>query len=125
MSEPRRHHDFAAWKEAMELVRAVYKLTDRFPPTERNGLTADLRRSATAVPSLLAEGSARMSRRGLINYVDSARGALAQVETQLAIAYQLDMIGHNAELDERIAALFEKLKTMTKVLLAEQQKTAP
>ena len=105
----------------MELVRAIYQFTDRFPPGERNGLTADLRRSAVSVPSLLAEGSARMSRRGLVNYVDAARGALAQVETQIAIAYQLEFIGHNADLDQRIGALFDKLKTMTKVLLEEQK----
>lgn len=119
MSEPRRHHDFAAWKEAMELVSALYRLTDRFPPTERNGLTADLRRSIVSVPSLLAEGSARMSRAGLIDYVDAARGALAQVETQLAIAYRLGFVGNNSDVDARIGRLFEKLKIMTEALQKE------
>jgi four helix bundle protein len=122
MANRRRHQDFAAWKEAMELVSAVYKLTDIFPPTERNGLTVDLRRSATQVPSLLAEGSARISRGGLVNYVDGARGALAQVETQLAIAYRLEFAPVNGAIDQRIAQLFEKLVNMSKVLLAEQAK---
>lgn len=122
MAEQRRHQDFSAWKEAMELVAAVYKLTDHFPPTERNGLTADLRRSATCVPSFLAEGSARISRHGLVDYVDAARGALAQVETQMAIAYRLEFVGPNKDIDARIPRLFEKLASMTKVLLAEQAK---
>ncbi len=104
----------------MELVAAIYKLTDLFPPTERNGLTADLRRSATNVPSLLAEGSARISRGGLISYVDAARGALAQVETQLAIAYRLGFVPVNDDIDQRIPRLFEKLVSMSKVLQAEQ-----
>ncbi|MGJ8668096.1 MAG: four helix bundle protein [Oceanococcus sp.] len=119
MSEQRRHHDFSAWKEAMELVAAVYKLSDVFPPTERNGLTADLRRCVTQVPSLLAEGSARTSRYALVQSVDAARGALAQVETQLAIAYRLDFVGPNKDIDERIPQLFEKLGGMSRVLLAE------
>ncbi len=120
MGEKRRHHDFAAWKEAMELVTAVYRLTDQFPPTERNGLAADLRRSITSVPSLLAEGSARMTRGGLVTYVDAARGALAQVETQLAIAYRLEFAPPDADIDQRIPHLFEKLASMIKVLQAEQ-----
>ncbi len=120
MTTQRRHHDFSAWKEAMELVTAVYKLTDLFPPTERNGLTADLRRSVTNVPSLLAEGSARMSRYALVQNVDAARGALAQVETMIAIAYRLDFVGPNHDIDERIPRLFEKLAGMSRVLLAEQ-----
>lgn len=120
MTEQRRHHDFAAWKDAMELVGAIYRLTDRFPPTERNGLTTDLRRSATQVPSLLAEGSARISRAGLVNYVDAARGALAQVETQLAIAYRLNFAPPDDDINQRIPRLFEKLVAMSKVLLDEQ-----
>lgn len=122
MSDARRHQDFAAWKEAMDLVSAIYKLSDLFPPTERNGLTADLRRSAAQVPALLAEGSARASRAGLVNYVDAARGALAQVETQLAIAYRLGFVPPNQDVDARIPRLFAKLVTMTKVLLAERAK---
>ena len=104
----------------MELVGAIYRLTDRFPPTERNGLTTDLRRSATQVPSLLAEGSARISRAGLVNYVDAARGALAQVETQLAIAYRLNFAPPDDDINQRIPRLFEKLVAMSKVLLDEQ-----
>lgn len=122
MQEQRRHHDFSAWKEAMELVTAVYKLSDLFPPTERNGLTADVRRAVTNVPSLLAEGSARMSRYALVQNVDAARGALAQVETMIAIAYRLDFVGPNKDIDERIPRLFEKLAGMSRVLLAEQSK---
>lgn len=122
MSSQRRHHDFSAWKEAMELVVAVYRLTDLFPPTERNGLTADLRRSAASVPSLLAEGSARISRYALVQHVDAARGALAQVETQLAIAYRLEFAPRNPDIDARIPQLFEKLAAMTRVLLDEKDK---
>ncbi len=120
MSEARRHQDFSAWKEAMELVAAIYKLTDLFPPTERNGLTQDLRRSATRVPSLLAEGSARASRAALVDHVDAARGALAQVETQLAIAYRLGFVPPNQDVNARLPRLFEKLVSMSKVLQDEQ-----
>ncbi len=106
----------------MELVAAIYTLTNEFPPNERNGLTADLRRSATKVPSLLAEGSARASRGDLVSYVDGARGALAQVETQLAIAYRLGLVQPNEGVDQRIPRLFEKLVAMSKALMAERAK---
>lgn len=122
MSSQRRHHDFSAWKDAMELVSHIYRFTDVFPPTERNGLSEDLRRSAANVPSLLAEGSARNSRYALVQHVDAARGALAQVETRVQIAYRLEFAPINKEIDERIPRLFEKLATMTKVLSNENDK---
>ena len=123
MSNQRRHHDFSAWKDAMELVAEIYRLSDMFPPTERNGLTEDLRRSAANVPSLLAEGSARISRYALVQHVDAARGALAQVETRLEIAYRLEFAPRNKDIAESIPRLFEKLASMTKVLLDEKDKS--
>ncbi len=48
--------ELEAWKLSMALVIEVYDFTVRFPPEERFGLTAQLRRAAVSVPSNLAEG---------------------------------------------------------------------
>ena len=53
-AEPKTHKDLDAWKKAIELVEAVYGLTEGFPQTEIYGLTNQLRRAAVSIPSNVA-----------------------------------------------------------------------
>lgn len=43
--------DLIAWQKAIALTLAIYKLTESFPPSERFGLTDQLRRAAVSVGS--------------------------------------------------------------------------
>jgi len=56
-----------AWQKAMVLVRAVYLHTRGFPKEEMYGLAGQLRRAAVSVPSNIAEGQGRLSRRSSDN----------------------------------------------------------
>ena len=80
---PRRHQRLNVWKEAIEPVEQIYRLTARFPANERYGLSSQLRRAAVAIPSNLAEGAARNSRREFLRYLDVARSSLVEIETQI------------------------------------------
>ncbi|MGH8175533.1 MAG: four helix bundle protein [Steroidobacter sp.] len=90
-----RFRDLQVWAEAVDLARAVYLFTRRFPADERFGLTAQMRRAAVSVPSNIAEGSVRRSRRQFAIYLEIALGSLAELETQLIIA--ADFAGNSAE----------------------------
>jgi four helix bundle protein len=83
------HRDLIAWQKAMALVTEVYRVTRTFPKDELYGLTSQLRRSAISVPSNLAEGHGRNSRKEFHQFVGQARGSLVEVETQLEIAMNL------------------------------------
>jgi hypothetical protein len=48
--------DLHAWQASIELRLLAYDLAKRFPPTERFGLSAEIRRSAVSIPSNVAEG---------------------------------------------------------------------
>ena len=83
------HRDLMVWQKAMTLVTDVYRVTRGFPKDELYGLTAQLRRAAVSIPSNLAEGHGRNSRREFHHFVGQARGSLTELETQLEIATNL------------------------------------
>lgn len=88
----RGHRDLVAWQKAMDLTKQIYVLTNCFPKHELYGLTSQLRRAAVSVPSNLAEGAARNSRREFGYFVSTARGSLAEIETQIELAAFLGYI---------------------------------
>lgn len=83
------YRDLVAWKKARIFVAEIYRTTRAFPKDELYGLTNQLRRAAVSVPSNIAEGQARYSRREFHHFLNNARGSLAEVETQLMIANDL------------------------------------
>ena len=57
------HRDLIAWQKAMALVTDIYAATAHFPKEEMYGLTNQLRRACVSVPSNLAEGHGRSSKK--------------------------------------------------------------
>ena len=90
----RPHYKLDAWKEAMELVKAVYRVTQNFPKEEMFSLTSQMRRAAISVPSNLAEGAARTSQYEFAQFLSISRGSLSELETQLLIAKDLGYLKH-------------------------------
>jgi len=107
--EKRRHHELEVWRDALDLVEAVYRITASFPSDERFGLSSQLRRAAVSVPSNIAEGSARRTRAEFLQFLHIARGCLAEIETQIQIARRLKFFADDDALDELLDQVFAKL----------------
>lgn len=90
------YKDLIVWQKSMDLVTAIYRLTEDFPEAEKNGLTAQIRVAATAVPTNIADGWGRKSSRHYSEAAGCARGALCELETLLLIA---DALGYFTTLD--------------------------
>jgi four helix bundle protein len=84
------YRDLDAWKNAMDLVEMVYRLTGQFPDSEKFGLTSQIRRAAVSIPSNIAEGQGRRLRKQFAMFLRIARGSVQEVETQLMIAQRLE-----------------------------------
>lgn len=83
------HKELLVWQSAMELVEKIYTLTRDFPKEERFGLIAQMRRASVSIPSNIAEGAGRNSKRYFSNFLNFARGSTCELETQILIACKL------------------------------------
>lgn len=76
----------------MRLVKMTYLVTQSFPKEELYGLTSQMRRAAVSVPSNLAEGAARSTKKEFAQFISIAKGSLSELETQMLIAAELGYI---------------------------------
>ena len=110
------HKDLDVWKDGIELVGEVYKITANFPKEEMFSLTSQMRRAIISVPSNIAEGAARNSKKEFIRFLYVSIGSLSEIETQLIISKQLGFIKGIDDLNELIERLRRKLLNLIKYL---------
>lgn len=109
------YKDLIVWQKAMDLVIAVYKLTEKFPRSEIYGLISQMRRCAVSIPSNIAEGRRRGSRKDYCQFLIIAYSSGAELETQIEISKRLpfsDDLNYN-EIDN---LLNEVMKMLNKLL---------
>ncbi len=83
------HKDLIVWQKAMDLVVEIYALTEKFPRSELYGITSQMRRAAVSIPSNIAEGRRRRSKREFRHFLLNAFGSGAELETQIGISERL------------------------------------
>ncbi len=110
-NEVRSYKDLVVWQKSMALVTEVYRASQEFHKEELFGLTSQIRRAAVSVPSNIAEGHARTSKKEFQYFLSNARGSLAELETQLTIAHQLAYINGSA-----INQLLDRLGEVGRIL---------
>ena len=86
------------WQKAHHLVLDIYRHARSFPAEERYALTAHLLRSATSIPSNIAEGCGRDTETELARFLSIAAGSASETEYQLLLAHDL---GYLSEPDHR------------------------
>jgi len=67
----------------------VYELTEKFLKEEVYGLTSQMRRSAVSIPSNIAEGRYRGTRKDYLQFLRISYSSGAELETQIEIAKKL------------------------------------
>ena len=108
------YRDLDAWKLAMTLVETTYALTRSLPVSERFNLIAQMQKSATSIPSNIAEGQGRGTVRFGLWFLRVAIGSAAELDTQVELARRLQYVTSEAtrELDSQLERVRQMLYGM-------------
>ena len=90
------YKDLIVWQESKALAGAIYIATETFPRSELYGLSSQLRRAAVSVVSNIAEGQGRLTIGEFRHFLGQSRGSLLELETQLAIALDLNCLSETS-----------------------------
>ncbi|WP_194767833.1 four helix bundle protein [Tamlana sp. I1] len=83
------------WQKSMALVTEVYRDIKNFPHDELYALTSQIKRSATSIPSNIAEGYGRDGTKDYLRFLNIALSSLYELQTQLEIAYNLTYLNED------------------------------
>lgn len=116
------YKDLIVWQKAMDFVVLIYKITEDFPQKELYGLTSQIRRAAVSIPSNVAEGSKRSSKKDFCNFLRTSLGSAAEIETQIDIAHRIEYFSDKdydnlglclTEIQKMLFALIRKFRNET------------
>lgn len=113
------YKNLIVWQKSMDLVVKIYKITEQYPKNELYGLISQTRRSAVSIPSNIAEGSRRVSKKDFRQFVLIAYGSGSELETQIEIAKRLPF-GQKmdfTEIDALLEEVMKMLNTLSSTLL--------
>lgn len=113
--------DLLVWQRAMQMVEEIYKITGSFPKEETLGLTNQMRRAAVSIPSHIAEGKRRGTKKEFAQFLRYAFGSTAELDTQMEIAKGLHA-NTVTDFKKAEALLLEVIKMLS--VMTRKEKTA-
>ncbi|MEZ5337162.1 MAG: four helix bundle protein [bacterium] len=112
------YRDLIVWQRAMDFVTEIYRLTAAFPRDEMYGMTSQLRRAAVSIPSNIAEGNGRATRKDYAHFVSIALASTRELEALLLISAELGFTERSVaqELESRLDEIGRMLFSMHRKL---------
>ena len=116
------------WEKAHRLALDVYKATISFPKEELYGLTSQIRRSSTSIPTNIAEGCGRNGDVELTRFMSISMDSASELKYQLLLAYDLGYLDQGLHKTPRknnrgqtyACKLYQNTQEMSVVLIAER-----
>jgi len=119
-----KFEEIKAWQKAREITLHVYRATSNGNFAKDFGLKDQIRRASVSIMANIAEGHGRRTNSEFANFLNLARGSVAEVQSHLYVAVGLNYIDQ-LEFDRLYSELTE-VSRMTLALakyLRENQKT--
>ena len=107
-------------KKSMALVIQVYSLVKQLPKEENYALSDQIRRSAVSIPSNIAEGAARNSKKEFVQFLYIALCSLCELETQLLIATNVGYLKNIDPINKELLSIKKMLNSSISSLKRQQ-----
>ncbi|MBF0598130.1 four helix bundle protein [Faecalibacter rhinopitheci] len=98
------------WELGHELTLMVYQKTSTFPKEEMFGLTSQIRRASSSIPTNIAEGCGRYSSKELTQFLNISLGSANETSYLLFLAKDLNYLTN--EDFENLNNQIEQIKAM-------------
>jgi len=79
------------WEDAHQFTIDIYNITKKFPNNEQYGLTSQIRRSSSSIPTNIVEGSGQLTRGNYIRFLGMAQGSAYEVDIRYYLPKTLDI----------------------------------
>ena len=111
------------WEDAHKFTIDIYNITQKFPNNEQYGLTSQIRRSSSSIPTNIVEGCGQLENGNLIRFLGISKGSAFETEYQLLLAKDLKYINEKDydELNEKIQKLISMLTNLIKSLRSKRK----
>jgi four helix bundle protein len=86
------YKELKIWQKSVDVAVRIYEITKDFPREELYGLTSQIRRSAVSIPSNIAEGAGRNTKKDFNNFLGISNGSSCELETQLIISHRVNFM---------------------------------
>ena len=119
MAEYSSYKDLIVWKKGIELVKEIYSIAKLLPKEETYALSDQMRRAAVSIPSNIAEGQKRNSKKDFVQFLSIAAGSVAELETQMTVCKEVGFVSDEElsdgfalceEIGKMLGAMIGKLK---------------
>jgi four helix bundle protein len=110
--------DLLVWQKGMEIVKQVYLISRQGELSRDFALRDQLRRAAISIPTNIAEGFERASRKEYVNFLNFAKGSTGEVRSLLNLAFELGYLelSKHEELRNAVMELSRYLSNQIKSL---------
>lgn len=88
----RDFHKLIIWQRSHQLTLNVYKVSKSFPKDELFGLTSQIRRAVSSIPTNIAEGCGRETAKDFAHFLQISIGSASEVEYELLLVHDLEYI---------------------------------
>jgi four helix bundle protein len=110
------YKELIVWQKSYQLSLIIYRFTRKFPKSEMYALSSQIQRAAVSIPSNIAEGYCRYSKKEYIQFLQISFGSGAELETQLMIAKDLKYISES-DFSMANSLIIEVMKMLNSLIL--------
>jgi four helix bundle protein len=115
MASIQQFEDLVLLQKSKDFTIKIYRLTEQEKFAKDYGLKDQIRRASVSIPSNIAEGFDRKGNKEFIQFLHISLGSLAEVKTQLIIAFELDYV--NSEDAEKLKQEIVDIQKLLKGLI--------